>query len=166
MIRKGILNIEINRILSSLGHGQLLLVCDAGFPIPINADYVDLSLTKGIPSLNTVLKAINDVFITEKLIFAEEVLKNNLPLYNDLKNIFPEVEFETIPHERILSVYSNAVKSIIRTGDYNPWGNIILQSGTDPYAWFENKELTMPDFYKKRIEKIEKAEKRDMFYKG
>lgn len=165
MKRSGILNVEMNRILSSLGHGQLLLVCDAGFPIPRNSDYVDLSITKGLPDLVTVLNAIYQEFIWEKIIFAEEIISHNAPLYKNLKIIFPEVELEPVPHERIISEYANLAKGIIRTGDYNPWGNIFLQSGTDPYAWFENEKLVMTDFYKKRIEKIEKAGKRDMFYK-
>ncbi|MFP4199634.1 MAG: RbsD/FucU domain-containing protein, partial [Halanaerobium sp.] len=53
MKRKGILNREIGRIIASMGHGQYLLVCDAGFPIPEEADCVDLSLKKGIPDLPT-----------------------------------------------------------------------------------------------------------------
>jgi hypothetical protein len=59
----------------------------------------------------------------------------------------------------------NEARAIIRTGDYNPWGNIILVAGTDPYAWFEKEELEIPPFYEERIKNIKEANRRDMFYK-
>jgi D-ribose pyranase len=166
MKRRGILNREISRILASMGHGQYLLVCDAGFPIPEEADCVDLSLKKGIPDLPTVLSTINEEFISEKVMFAFEVPENNAPLYAELERIFPEVDFEEISHERILNEIAHEARAIIRTGDYNPWGNIVLQAGTDPYAWFEKEGLKMPDFYKKRIKDIEETGKREMFYQS
>lgn len=166
MKRKGILNREISRILASMGHGQFLLVTDAGFPIPEGADCVDLSLKKGIPDLPTVLSTINEEFISEKVMFAAEVSKNNKPLYAELEKIFAEVEFEEISHEKILNELAYEARAIIRTGDYNPWGNIVLQAGTDPYAWFEKEGLEMPDFYKQRIKNIEENDRRDMFYKS
>ncbi|HLV08606.1 MAG TPA: D-ribose pyranase [Halanaerobiales bacterium] len=165
MKRKGILNREICRVIASMGHGQYLLICDAGFPIPKEADCVDLSLIKGIPDLPTVLSIINQEFISEKVMFAAEVPENNKPLYDELKKIFTEVDFEEISHNRILNEIAYEARAIIRTGDYNPWGNIVLQAGTDPYAWFEKEELKMPDFYKKRIKDIEENNKREMFYK-
>lgn len=166
MKRKGILNREVNRILASMGHGQKLIVCDAGFPIPEDADYVDLAVVKGIPDLPTVLGAINQEFISEKVMFAEEVTTNNKPLYRNLQEIFKEVELEAIPHEEIMKEIVHEARAIIRTGDYNPWGNIILQTGTDPYAWFEKEGLEMPPFYEERIKNIEEAGRRDMFYKS
>lgn len=166
MKRGGILNREISRIIASMGHGQYLLVCDAGFPIPEEADSVDLALKKGIPDLPTVLSTINEEFICEKVMFAPETKTNNQPLYNELEKIFPEVDFKEIPHEKILNEIAYQARAIIRTGDYNPWGNIILQAGTDPYAWFEKDGLKMPEFYKERIKNIEDTGKRDMFYKS
>ena len=165
MKREGILNRKLSRILASMGHGQFLIVCDAGFPIPENADYVDLALKKGIPDLVTVLSTINEEFISEKVMFAHEVIENNKPLYAEVQKIFSEVELEPISHEKILHEIAGEARAIIRTGDYNPWGNIVLQAGTDPYAWFEKEGLKMPDFYKERIKNIEAADRRNMFYK-
>lgn len=34
MKRVGILNENISRVVASMGHGDMLAVCDAGFPIP------------------------------------------------------------------------------------------------------------------------------------
>ncbi len=166
MKRKGILNREISRIIAGMGHGQKLIVSDAGFPIPEDADCVDLAIKKGLPDLPTVLKIITEEFISEKVMFAEDVISNNQPLYKNLQEIFKDSELEAIPHERIMNEIAYEAKAIIRTGDYNPWGNIVLVAGTDPYAWFEKDGLKMPEFYKKRIKDIENAERRDMFYKG
>ncbi len=32
MLRGGILHNELNKVLASMGHGDILIVCDAGFP--------------------------------------------------------------------------------------------------------------------------------------
>lgn len=164
MKREGILNRHLSRLIASLGHKQKLLVCDAGFPIPKKADTIDLAVTKGLPKLPTVLETINKELISEKVMFAEEMPDKNAPLHQELQNIFKEVEFEPLPHEKIMNDVAQEVRGIVRTGDYSPWGNIVLVAGTDPYAWFEGDELEKTPFYKKRAQAIEKAGRRDMFY--
>ena len=45
-----ILNAELNHAIASMGHGDFILVCDAGFPIPNDAWRIDLALTKDVPT--------------------------------------------------------------------------------------------------------------------
>jgi D-ribose pyranase len=161
---KGILNRKLNEVLASMGHGQMLIVCDAGFPIPKDAWYVDLAITKDLPDLPTVLELISDEFISEKVMFAKEVPTNNPPLYRDLERIFPDAELEAISHEEMLTSIAKEAKAVIRTGAYNPWGNIALVSGTDPFAWFENEETVVPPFYEKRIAQINQSGKKGKYY--
>ena len=60
MLKKGILNPELNRRLSLLGHTDLTFIVDAGMPLPISDAVVDLSLVAGIPSFAEVFSAIVD----------------------------------------------------------------------------------------------------------
>ena len=57
MIRSGILNAELNHAIASMGHGDLMIVCDAGFPIPSAAWRIDLAVVPDVPDLETVLLA-------------------------------------------------------------------------------------------------------------
>jgi D-ribose pyranose/furanose isomerase RbsD len=157
MLRRGILHNELNHVLASMGHGDILIVCDAGFPIPRDAWRVELAITKDYPDLVPVLEIIANAFISEKVMFAHEVPANNAPLYRDLQRIFAESAFEPIEHSTMLTEMARKAKAIVRTGGYNPWGNIALVSGTDPFLWFTNEEVVVPAFYQERIAQIKKA---------
>lgn len=161
---KGILNRGLNEVLAAMGHGQILMVCDAGFPIPAHVRCVDLSVTRDIPDLETVLKAITSEFITEKVIYGQQIQAYNTPLYNELQHLFSDCEHEIIPHEEIMGRIAGQAVAIIRTGAYNPWGNIALVSGTDPFAWYANKQVQIPQAYQQRKEKIIAANQRDKYY--
>ncbi|WP_292046039.1 D-ribose pyranase, partial [Brevundimonas sp. UBA5718] len=61
-MKKGtVLNADISRVISRLGHTDTVVVCDAGLPIPKTTERVDLALTQGVPTFMQVL----DVVTTE-----------------------------------------------------------------------------------------------------
>lgn len=161
---RGILNRGINEVLAQVGHGQILIVCDAGFPVPSHVRCIDLSIKRNIPTLETVLETITEEFITEKVMYARQVAHNNNPLYSQLKRIFPDCEHELVAHEDILGNIASQAVAVIRTGAYNPWGNIALVSGTDPFAWFNDPEVKAPPFYEKRIQTILESGMRDKYH--
>ena len=151
MKKSSILNKELNEVIASMGHTDYLIVCDAGFPIPNDVKRVDLALTKDVPDLRTVLETIAKDFIAEKIYIAEDVRNNNAPLYNSIKEIYSGVEIETHPHEEILTSFAKGAKAIIRTGSFEPWGNIVLQSGVDVPKWFNKEGIVVPDYYKNKM---------------
>jgi D-ribose pyranase len=42
-------------------------------------------------------------------------------------------------------------KVIVRTGAFDPWGNILLYSGVDVPAWFSKPGVVAPDYYAKKM---------------
>ena len=80
MKRGKILNSELSHALASLGHGDLMIVCDAGFPIPSDVWRIDLAIVQDVPDLETVLTALSEAFIAEKVSYAAEMAENNPPL--------------------------------------------------------------------------------------
>ena len=52
MKRNGILNLGLNQALAAMGHGDFLIVCDAGFPIPAT---VNRSTSRSLP-MSPILK--------------------------------------------------------------------------------------------------------------
>ncbi|MEJ8544695.1 D-ribose pyranase [Brevibacillus borstelensis] len=151
-MKKGtILNRELNEVIASMGHTDYLIVCDAGFPIPSGVKRIDLALKKDVPDLETVLSLIAGDFIAENIYVAEEVETNNAPLYNKLKEIFPGVEIGTMEHQKILSEMACKAKAIVRTGAFDPWGNVILQSGVNVPQWFDKPGIVVPDYYKDKM---------------
>lgn len=151
MKRSGILNAELNHAIATIGHTDLMLVVDAGFPIPDGAWRIDLAVVQDVPDLETVLTAISKEMIAEKVAYAAEMAENNPPLLEKLKRIFPNSEFGTLPHTQILSEIAHQAKVIVRTGAFDPWGNILLYGGVDVAKWFAKPGVITPDYYADRM---------------
>lgn len=155
MKRVGIMNKKLSEALASMGHGDTLIVCDAGFPIPEDAWRIDLALVQDVPDLQTVLSAIAKELIAERVMMAEELKEHNPVLYGKVAHLFDERDFEFIPHYQMLSEIPRQAKVIVRTGAFDPWGNIVLFSGVDAGEWFSKEGTIAPDYYRSRIARTE-----------
>jgi D-ribose pyranase len=134
----GILNRGLSRILSEQGHGDLLMVVDAGFAIPKGLDVVDLSLKKDVPTVLEVLAELKDYHSVEKLIMANETKNISPTLFKNISQAFgDDIEVELLEHTA-LKVKSKEVKAVIRTGDFTAYGNVILVSGAGDRWYLEN----------------------------
>jgi D-ribose pyranase len=151
MNRGPILNAELAHAIAVMGHGDLMIVCDAGFPIPRDAWRIDLAIIQDVPDLETVLTAISGALIAEKVAYAAEMADNNPVLTEKVRRIFAGSEFGTLQHQHILSAMAAKAKVIVRTGAFDPWGNILLYSGVDVRKWFSKPGTITPDYYADRM---------------
>jgi D-ribose pyranase len=157
MKKDSVLNSELSFAIASMGHTDLMIVCDAGFPIPNDVWRIDLALIQDVPDLETVLTAISNELIVEIVSYAHEMIENNPPLLETVQNIFPDSNFESIPHNQILGEMASKAKVIVRTGAFDPWGNILLYGGVNAPVWFSKPGLNVPEVYQKRITQMQKA---------
>ncbi|MCX6966317.1 MAG: D-ribose pyranase [Verrucomicrobia bacterium] len=131
----GIVNRELARVISEQGHGDLLMVVDAGFAIPKGADVVDISLAENSPMVMDTLEVLKKYFSVEKLIFAHNTKETSPTLFENITRLFGEdVPVEWVSHPQIKEL-STKVKAVIRTGDFTAYANVILVSGAGP-RWF------------------------------
>jgi D-ribose pyranase len=134
----GIVNRELSRVLSAQGHGDMLMVVDAGFAIPKDADVVDLSLSENCPMLIDTLKELIRFFSVEKLIFADKTRDVSPTLFGRVRGLFgDDVPVDLVTHPQLKEL-STKVKAVIRTGDFTAYANVILVSGAGP-RWFCEK---------------------------
>lgn len=151
MKRNGILNAELSGALATLGHTDLVLVVDAGFPIPRTAHRIDLALAENLPDLRTVLGLIADEIVVEGVVRADDVVTNNPRLDEWLRSRFADAEFSTRPHADMLGAVAAQAKVIVRTGAFEPWGNIGLFCGVDVPKWFTGDGVVAPDYYAAKL---------------
>ncbi|MCW6510928.1 D-ribose pyranase [Lichenifustis flavocetrariae] len=151
MNRNKLLNAELSHAIASMGHGDLMIVCDAGFPIPSTAWRIDLAIVPDVPDLATVLTPISESLITERVAYADTLPEHNAPLLATIKRLFTDAEFTPVKHEAILSEMAAKAKVIVRTGAFDPWGNILLYSGVDVPKWFSKPGVVAPDYYAKKM---------------
>ena len=151
MKRNGILNLGLNQAIAAMGHGDFMIVCDAGFPIPAQVTRVDLAIVADVPDLETVLTAVSRDFIAEKFGYATEMAQNNPGLKEKVDRIFAGTELVTFSHAQILTELAAKAKFIVRTGAFDPWGNIVLYSGVDVPKWFTKPGTIVPEYYANRM---------------
>jgi len=125
----GMLNGHIDSALNRQGHMDLMMVVDAGFPCPDEVELIDIALSAGVPQILDVLAELRKVHSVEKIVMAQETQDHN-PAYfaKAAKSFGDKVEIEMIPHTE-LKERSHNVKTIVRTGDFTAWGNVMLVSG-------------------------------------
>lgn len=126
MKEKGILNSEISKRLSDLGHTDLIAIGDCGLPIDPDKK-IDLSLKLGQPKFIDVLEILLEDFGCEHYILASEIKDKNPDQEKAIVNLLEGVSSQYICHEDFKKKLED-VKFVIRTGENTPYSNIILQS--------------------------------------
>ena len=135
----GILNRDLAAVISEQGHGDLLMVADAGFAIPLDVDVIDLSLKENVPLVLDVLTELKKYFSVEKMYLSRETGQVNPSHFKQVTGLFGhDVEHEVLEHEEMKAL-SHQVKAVIRTGDFTAYGNVILVSGAGD-RWYMEAE--------------------------
>lgn len=135
MKRHGILNSNISRVLSSMGHTDRIAIADCGLPVPEGTERIDLAVTFGNPRFMDVLKAVSSDMKIEAVVLAEEIKEQNPQILEEIQELFASFEtgfkpekVEFVPHTRFKEMTKECT-AVIRTGETTPYANIILQSG-------------------------------------
>jgi D-ribose pyranase len=115
MIQTGILNPQINFLLSRVRHTNTFVITDRGFPNWPDVMTVDISLVSGMPRVVEVVTAIRANFKIGKVFQAEEFLAANAAAIRE--------SYDSVLKKRV----SQAI-GIIRTGDTARYGNLVLES--------------------------------------
>jgi D-ribose pyranase len=126
----GLLNSEIADVIAQLGHMDEMIVCDAGFPIPLGVRTVDIALAVNQPTVLGVIQVLLQDFSVEKIVLADETRAHSPSMFAQIVDLFGAgVEVETTPHTA-LKQRSKSVKAVIRTGDFTAYCNVLLVSGS------------------------------------
>lgn len=130
MKKAGILNSDISRVLSYMGHTDCIAIGDCGLPIPDEVERIDLALAFGIPSFMDTLRIVTGDMKIEKIVLAKEIKEQNPKVLGEIEQLFAgqDIAVEYVSHAE-LKEQTKSCKAVIRTGETTPYANIILQSG-------------------------------------
>lgn len=130
MKKTKLLNNEISKVVAECGHQDLLVISDSGLPIPDRTKRIDIALMPGIPSLIETLEAVLTELGIEKVYIAKEMIEQNNTLYEKILHVLKQDKIVIIDHEKLKEL-TKISKAVIRTGEFTPYANIILQSGVE-----------------------------------
>ncbi len=129
MLKTGILHPQLSRIMAEIRHMDMLVIADAGLPVPKGVERVDLGWKQGNPGYLEVLEEIEKYMVTEKAVFAQEALVVSGELHKEALALLPEgIPVEYVPHTELKKMTEGA-KAIILTGEFTGYTNVILISG-------------------------------------
>lgn len=113
MKKSGILNRHLAGALAELGHGDGVLICDVGMPIPPGPRVVDLAFRAGVPSFAEVLDGLLDELVVDGATAAEETGEANPEAARLLTARLPDLDL--VSHERLKELTASA-RLVVRTG--------------------------------------------------
>ena len=128
MKRTQLLHAELSHLIATLGHGDMVVIGDAGLPIPTGVHRKDLALMPGIPSICDVLSAVPAEMQVERAVIAIEAVAAAGGAIPDWCGRVMPTPIDTITHAQFKALTSRA-RAVVRTGEFTPYANVILYSG-------------------------------------
>ncbi|GAB7529056.1 D-ribose pyranase [Pseudomonas sp. 3A(2025)] len=131
MKKTPLLNIALSRVIASLGHGDILMIVDAGMPVPPGVELIDLALTRGVPDFVGVLDVVLSEMQVESHVLASEMIEVKPPALQMIETLQFDGQLgqqSWVSHEA-LKALSRRAKAIVRTGECQPYSNVALVAG-------------------------------------
>ena len=128
MLKTGILNPQLNSLLSRVRHTNLLVIADRGFPYWPMIETIDIALVDDLPTVLQVLDAIRPNFVIGQVTMAREFCTHNPPAVQDrFMSAMAGLNRVFMPHIELKQLVPGAI-GLIRTGDTVAYANMILES--------------------------------------
>ncbi len=128
MLQTGILNPQLLELLARIRHTNTLVIADWAFPYWPEIETVDISLTKGIPTVLDVLDLLTPIFKIGRIWQADEFVTTNTPeTVERFAKSFGKIPLTREAHVDFKKRVPHAI-GLIRTGDPTAYGNMIIES--------------------------------------
>ncbi|HAT30723.1 MAG TPA: D-ribose pyranase [Janthinobacterium sp.] len=128
MKKTPLLHGELSRVIAGLGHGDMLVIGDAGLPVPPGTPCIDLALTRNIPGFADTLRVVLSEMQVEQALMAQETALASPDIAAAVAALMPGVAVGQLSHEQFKALTASA-RAIVRTGQFTPYANIILIAG-------------------------------------
>ncbi len=128
MKRTTLLHAELSEVIARLGHGDLLVIGDAGLPIPDGPRRIDLAVSANVPRLHDVLAAVLAEMQVESALVADELASASAVVHAELMRQLGRTPVAAVSHEQFKAMTRGA-RAVVRTGEFSPYANVILRAG-------------------------------------
>ena len=90
MIRDGIFHPQLLRVMGELRHRDMLVIGDAGLPVPKGVERIDLGWKAGSPGYLEVLEELLKHLVIEEALFANEAKSVSPEFHEKALMLLPE----------------------------------------------------------------------------
>jgi D-ribose pyranase len=124
-----LLHAELSRVIAAMGHRDVLVIGDAGLPIPPGVSVVDLALRPGVPGFLETLEAVLSELHVEEAVIDDELESVSPAMHRDFHAAWPAgVPLRSVPHASLQAMARDA-KAVVRTGECTAYSNVVLFGG-------------------------------------
>jgi D-ribose pyranase len=128
MKRTTLLHAELSEVIARLGHGDLLVIGDAGLPIPDGPRRIDLAVSANVPRFADVLAAVLSEMQVESALIADEFASASAAIHAELMRQLRHTPVSAVSHQQLKAMTREA-RAVVRTGEFSPYANVILRAG-------------------------------------
>jgi D-ribose pyranase len=130
MKTSGLLHPGLLEIVASAGHGDIIVLTDAGLRVPKGARRIDLGLSCGVPSIVDVVRAVNEELVIEAATVATEFAVWNPEVHAATMAVLP-VEPDERPHQELMDDMAQRAYAYVKTGECSAYASVALVCGVN-----------------------------------
>ncbi len=130
MKQRGILHPELLDLIAAAGHGDIIVLTDAGLRVPKGAKRIDLGLTCGVPTIVDVVRAVGQELVIEAATVAAEFREWNPDVYAATLAELP-VEPDERPHQDLMNDMAEQAYVYVKTGECTAYASVALVCGVN-----------------------------------
>ncbi|MDP5291589.1 D-ribose pyranase [Oceanimonas sp. CHS3-5] len=136
MKKTTLLNSHLSALVARLGHTDEITLGDAGLPVPVEVERIDLAVSPGLPGVEDTLAALLTELQLEAVVLAEEIKTASPDLHRRLLAKIAgaghaqgrDISVGYISHAEFKRRNGHS-RAVIRTGECTPYANLILCAG-------------------------------------
>jgi D-ribose pyranase len=128
MKTSGVIHPGLLELIAAAGHGDLIVLADAGLRIPSDKLRIDLGLTCGVPTMAQVLGAVKQDLVIEAAIIAVEFPEWSPDAHADVVALL-DVSPTAMPHVELMAEMAEKAYAYVKTGDCAAYSSVVLQCG-------------------------------------
>lgn len=122
----GLWHPRLAALVAGMGHGDTIVVADAGLPVPAGVEVVQLAVARGVPAFLPVLEAVAAELVVEEATIADEL--TDAGILAGLRDRLAGIPVKTTSHDN-LKLACRQARAVVRTGEATPFANVILHAG-------------------------------------
>lgn len=125
----GVIHPELIELLAAGGHGDLIVLADAGLRIPAGRRRVDIGLSCGVPTMTQVLAAVRRDLVIEATEVATEFGEWSPGTLAEVVALLDAPPAATRPHAELMADMAERAYAYIKTGDCSAFSSVVLTCG-------------------------------------
>jgi D-ribose pyranase len=130
MKQRGTIHPELLEVIASAGHGDVIVLTDAGLRVPLGARRIDLGLSCGVPSIVDAVRAVSEELVIEAATVATEFAVWNPDVHAATMAVLP-VEPDERPHQELMDDMAQRAYAYVKTGECSAYASVALVCGVN-----------------------------------